>query len=300
MSEKEDRLLDILIRHSEKKANDNFKRPDENTITAYLQGYADQIQRDEIHQAMNESPQFRREILDLASLLDEIDTNEIIKEAREIDAAQIPKRKVFLKNGGHDIFGKSFWEKIKILISWKVYVPVAATVLILFLFYMFYQQTPHIKLVSESVEKERLISLNLRQTERAILSEAYSHDQDAALAGFSEILTLENIDFEINPDYHNPPSPDSGYKVHLRFMGEGDIIFEEIQTTIKYIDGNAPEKIKAWILTLPSLQLWNVEINKPKMTIPWNEEYGKEACVTFTYEVDSQFRHGEVFSLKIE
>jgi hypothetical protein len=80
-------LLNELIRQIPKRTG-RFKRPDEDTITAYVLGYASDKQKRHMQQSLINSREFCREILSLLSDIDKIGSKE---SQHKFDACKVPK-----------------------------------------------------------------------------------------------------------------------------------------------------------------------------------------------------------------
>jgi anti-sigma factor RsiW len=110
----EDAVLNELIRACrEKERPKEFVRPDDDAITAYLMGTADEEQRKVVRSALTRSKEFRREILNMAQDMDALAELDLASYEKEAEQIPVPDLQEFVKPIPVSTEPVSFWIRLK-------------------------------------------------------------------------------------------------------------------------------------------------------------------------------------------
>lgn len=280
-------LLFKAIRELGKEIDPTFRRPSEDTITAYLLGAADQSQQDEVRSAMEKSAAFRREMLSMVRELQRLP----MRTQRTTSAS-------FFVRHVADYFTPTRL------------VPIAAVAAIIALVTLrnLYQPSPvitpmdstshsgrhqeqtyaRLEIVNERVDP----GLLFRSVNRSIASESkpvnMRFEDSVALAALSELLVFDD-DTYIYHVKRSPVSPLPQPGTHqgvVQLVDSAQNIIGAFVAAIPRPSQDTTSLINVWFLGLsdgPQYQLLRTTLSSDTVRVLWPLSLGQEGAVIFTY-----------------
>jgi len=285
----EEELLKKLIRMSREKSVEEFVRPENDTITAYLMGSASDEQDEIVRKALIESSEFRSEILQLAQDIEKLNEKEEDVDKKNIEKIAVPEREEFLARFESPTIWKKIWQ-------WRIpqfYAPaLAAAAVIIFIVIPMLPKGNGWNLVYESVESGLLISNITRESASIESKKSYLQAEQAALAGCRCLLKYEDSEFQLNPIDSILISSESDSTILLRLTDKDDALLSEYEILISKIEAETIDSNTAWALGLPSKKLLksSISIEKDTVSMIWPFDINTQGCITFTYKKDEGYR----------
>jgi len=324
-----DKALDKLIARLSSETPKNFLRPSDECIRAYLLGLATEEQKSETWSALDTSPAFRQEILEIANELETFASEVTAREAAKLKVENVPKAISRLieprpKPSILEIFKKyfTFPRAIPAIAS-------AALVLFVSLYTVQYfwpgstdrldtnsvQQPPDTAelpadnaddatnvvepveppalskwaLVSEEVDPGLLISMLPRDASTQASTKTYTAPDSAALAEFRFLLSFEDGEFKLQPEPKRPVFEQVSRTVQLTILDQNERMIRKITAEIPVSD-TAITTIEAWLLSLPSRTLYKVDMTKDSMTVKIDNKEIPKGGITFTFGSGNWFK----------
>jgi hypothetical protein len=289
----EERLLNRLIRASQKEPSDGFTRPDGDTVMAYLLGTATARQKKAIRKALLKSPTFRREMKDMVKAIETMDDAAIQAAVDEDeDDTTIPDIKILLKRypdlSTVQAVSPSLWQRFKELLIPRVYVPAVVTAVIVagLIFIPSALRGPELVqmvLLEKPTDRGYLSSFELRKAIAPATSDAFKDQKEAAMAGFRLLGNYENGEFKLYSDLQRSEPTTSTQAISIQLMDSLGTIIQKFKVQVPKKGFKSDKPITTWILTLPDRNLYRADIESDDIMIIWNEDMGRQGCITLTY-----------------
>lgn len=318
--EKADQRLDELIRAcrgGEKAAG--FVRPSGDAITAYLLGTATDDQKRAVNKALIHSKEFRREILEMSTDIEVLASMDLTPSEEDSQQVPVPSREEFEKQHKQDspILSKLkvFWERLVEFRIPQLYVPALATATVLILVAI--QTTLYLTHKKPQAELERVKKVEVKgiahtlkwslipkQLDRGYLSSnvprsaesksgknpAYSDPQEAASMEFGNLVKYEKGLFLFKPAVKKPEPISLSRSIVLRLVDSSGSLIQEFPAYVPVTRAGSSEPVTAWLLGLPSTNLYTVEMTSDTLNVLWTRGLDAKGCVTFTYFDGKKYR----------
>jgi hypothetical protein len=310
----EDTLLNRLIRASREEADDGFIAPSPETITAYLRGTASKQQVEVVKAALTKSPAFRREILAMAQDMDVLAAAEPLPGQEKGEGPVVPDRPMFLERFeermGYSPGYDTFWAKLKRWRVPQVYAPAAVVAAILVIMIVRVHlmgpvATPPSGLARWTMMEKRvdpgaLIGQSTRGVAGGEPKESFPNPRDAALAEFRRILVYRDGAFRLNlieltkrkpSEQASPLDQAAGLRTaSLEFIDEHGGHLGDYRAEVPILDEETGRRPQAWLLTLPSIRLYMLDMISDTLAVGWTGDLEPEGCLTFTYRDKGGYR----------
>ncbi len=285
----DDRALNDLIRAATDAAPNEFIRPDEAVIQAYVLGRANRSQKREIRSALLLSEAFRREIAALSEELELIESPAAKVDFEAATPGHIPVFAHLVRQAPYESPSPfKFAQFLKKLFR-TVYLPrlaaaTAAVVLITVVAILYFNRdlefpSASLQLVSAHIETELLIPTQGRGSTATGTPEIYASAQEAALAAFRRRLEFRDGRFLITPSEQTLSQTRLGRRLQLMVEQAGD---NSVEVNAD-VDTEESNQIIGWILALPSQSLRTFAISADQAQIEWRKEFGESGLIAFTW-----------------
>jgi hypothetical protein len=292
---KDDWLFDMVRRANSDHFHESL-RPSFEVVQAFFSGEATNEQRSKVIAALARSTDFRQEMKEIAEDLAAVCDDEVLTNLSQLplDEAHFPDLSAQLPNS--KILQDNQTKKITDLINLRIVTPlVAAAAALVLWFSPLVQRAPQAILVSEAVDPGNLISQNVRSTDDKPVVKAFDSAEDAAYAGFREMLVFEDYVLGVNPDFS---SPFSHTEINVTLSNNSiSVLIEE--SIAEFLECDDCDVVQGWLLALPSRRLWSFDPAQQSLEIDWQPAFGDVVCITFTYREKEAYLidQGIVFNL---
>ncbi len=328
-NDKLNKALDKLVASVSREVPQDFVPPSEKCIRSYLLGKASEQQKSEMWSALNASPSFRRDILEMAQDLEVFASDVAAKEAAKLKLENVPNAISRLIEPKPEL---SILEKFQKYFTLPRAIPaIASAALVLFvslytvqnfwpgstdpLDTISTQQPPDTDelpadngddattivepveppalskwaLVSEEVDPGLLISMLPRDASTQASTKTYAAPDSAALAEFRFLLSFDDGEFKLQPEPKRPVVKQTSRTVQLTILDQDENLIREITAEIPVTDSTIAT-IEAWLLSLPSRTLYKVDMKRDTMTVRIDKKEIPKGGITFTYGSGNWFR----------
>lgn len=292
-----DELLMQLIRTATRQTSRDFTWPEDAAILAYLQGKANEAQHNTVQEAIVQSSEFRRFLIDTGDQLAAVTSDAAI---RAFDAVPVPPD--LSSENQPPLSRRPRW--LDAILRPRVLAPVAVgavAVLIALTFDMLsvVEQRPTMFAAYSELERSEFVTLSTRsaQPEDSVprtFATAYDAAMDRLRASIAYDLTAGG--FQLSDGAAPSMSPALERRLVLRFLDEQENEIGRITTPVLAAGTQSAE---AWIVAPPALTLWHVSLPGDSLDITWPAERPARGCVTFTERRDSGYiaTPGHIFQL---
>lgn len=304
----EDSFLNELIRKSRHKSVEPFERPSDEDISAYLLGTATVEQDNSVKQALLQSSDFRKEVLqmtqDLENLLKE-EPDSLKTASRNLSPRYSDFLKRYEKKIDEDKKEESFWNKLIHLRIPQLYAPIAtAAAIVLFTIFRFGFFEPSrlqyvsLEIVSENLDNNYLVSQRPRDPMQGLASDVRPDPQAAAMLEIRNLIEYRDREFRLIKPLEKPVISDSTYELVLRLIRQDSTLIKEFNAKIPIVSKEYGNEVTAWALGLPTKNLYQIRMTVDTVISVWRDEYGIQGCVTFTFPDEGGYRAivGNTFS----
>jgi hypothetical protein len=283
------------------KTSSAFKRPEDSFITSYLLCEATDSEKTVIEEAMLNSTDFRSEILQLAKGIDSL----AIERVGSVDSDQItaPDRQTFLNKHATKPVRSDLWRyligHLKRLIVPQIYVPAVVTAASVLLIFYLRTEPPHDRYVADNLEwrleevgldRNLLRSKQVRGPSRPLISEAKADARTAALSEMRELLTYTDGTFEFSPTAESQQPPSSFHQYVLQITDSTSKYSELFSVFVPSTPDSPDHIVGAWLLTLPSQNLYKIDLLYDSLIIAWPSVPDDSGCLVVTYRDNGGFR----------
>jgi hypothetical protein len=307
----EEDLLNRLVRDSRRPDAADFKRPDGETIAAYLMGTATPAQEEEVRAALLQSPAFRREILDMAEDMDLLAHDQALKPEGVGVRVRPPSRSEFLRAHGEEAGRGSTTIPIlgRLLAGTRVasfiYQSAVAAALVLIVTWLSLMQpagtrVPYVTplmLKTAGVEVAELTTNKTRSIVQAEGPKIYESAEEAALGEFR--LLLEDRDGMLYP--RSPAGPQEPAGPHrmstVILLDSADEVIGEFRAPIPISGTRAPNSPQAWFLALRSRNTYTTPLRADTTYILWPADMEPLGVGTITYGYQNGYKATVGFAL---
>ena len=283
-SDKE-KALDRLISEADQEVSGTFSRPSDECIHAYLTNDATEIQNALMWKALDASPAFRNEILEMADEVDLFARRDTSGQAARMELNEVPVRVLRLAE-------KREWYR-----SVRILAPIAAAALLVFVIVQSLKETnlpippdatirlANLELFNPNVDPGLLVSMETRDPNSPKPTKIFSSADSAALSEFRYLLAYEGGEFKFLPEVPQLVADKNTRTVQLKIQDDTGKIFKEFTAVIPKSDtANAP--VEAWILNLPDRSLYKVNMTQDTVSVKVDQQQISKGCITFTYGSD--------------
>jgi hypothetical protein len=311
-SSAEGRKLDRLIRAS--RSRDDFTRPSDASIQAYLLGVATSAQKDGVREALIRSAAFRREILSMAKDLASLTDPETMQAFESCPVPEVPALRDALTTSSGDQAAKtSIWSRIRSFvvpegIAWPrlgklamrigaprvALVGAAAVVVLAFVSIQYFRtgsdtidglRVAKIETVAEIDPGLFVSNLTRSPDEEKDVQVLFEDHRLAAEAAFSEVVMLLDGEYTIDTS-DEPETPQERFKsVMIKLVDESGSTFAIHRASLV----DTTREIKSWILSLPSRRLRLVDMEYDSVAVILDPESDRQACIVFTYRIGAEY-----------
>ncbi len=294
----EDRKLGRLIRAS--RSRDDFTRPSDASIEAWLLGVATGAQKDEVKEALIRSAEFRREILHMAEDLASLTDPETMQAFVNCPVSEAPALRDVLSEPSVDQKERiSMWSRIHSFL-----IPVAAPRVALFgaaaVVILAFVSIQFIRIGPDTIDGLRVAKLEtVAEMDAGLfvsnLTRSPDEEKDvqvlfddhllAAEAAFSEVIMLLDGEYTIDTS-DEPETPQGRFKsVMIRLVDESGSPFAIHKASLV----DTTREIKGWILSLPSKRLQMLDMEYDSVAVVLDPESDSQACIVFTYRIGAEY-----------
>ncbi len=283
--------LDRLVLRAVRDRREPYTRPSHEAILAYLDGRADDAQREQVQHALLISEEFRCELValredlerldgrDMGARFDQIPVEAVPSERQELAAAERTGRASDLAR----IRRRSWWR-------WSL-IPASAVALLLI--WMILSSGPS----DRRPQPEKAWELAIRAVPHSTFEpivlrgpvepDPFYRPADAALEALHQRLNWRSGRLHIaSPPAAagTEPHPASVRPIHLELVGP-DRIVRPVAAAIPV----TADDLQAWLLTLASLDLYSLRIMADTVRVGIPRDAGGAVAVTLTYRVRGGF-----------
>lgn len=283
------------------KTSSDFGHPEDSIITKYLLCEATDSEKTVIEEAMLNSAEFRRELLQLAKDIDSLaDAQSRPAQSTRINA---PDRQAFLQRYGTKPAKPDFWKNLvgylKRMLIPQIYVPAVATVATVFIVFFITQEQASDPNVAAAVEwrldeagldRNLLRSKHVRGPSRPLISEAKADARSAALSEMRELLTYSDGAFELNPAAEEEHPPDEFRLFELQITDSVRQYTESFSAFVPIVYDSLDPSMAVWLLTLPSKSLYQIDLQADTLLVAWPPSTDDHGCLVVTYRDSEGFR----------
>ncbi len=268
--------------------------PSDDVIHAYVTGVCSDNEREQVLAVMAQSHEFRRLIVDTSIQIENLQSAQIQVRFDELTSGAFEPS---VRSTSRSIVD-SLWEWLSTVTRPRVLAPVLGVVAVLVLALLSPVNESTVPgryaFVSDSeVEAETFIRVTIRNsdTEPAELPPAVSARQ-AAVQALQNCITYDmmNDRFTVMPsrDTTAISGPMDRYTITL----EPDPRHEPVELTFELPQSvrAESESVQAWLMTPPSLRLWQADVRQEQATLLWPDTAHDTGCITLTYKDGSAYR----------
>jgi hypothetical protein len=292
--ERDDELLDRLIREAGSAGDRDFARPDE-AIEAFLLGRATPAQRETLGRSLEASPEFRRELLAMMRDLEAVASRERTTSPGG-ERQDVPSLAEFMSAHALQLPHSRRIRMVRAL-SLAAVVSLIAIGSVLWLKRDREPAGPRMvaaawHLVEQEVDPGLLLSSGVRGGEEVAGQRAFATAQDAALASFRTGLKLEGVRLvpDIGEDTSRQLAEGPARVVVVADQGnEGFVPREARSFSLPAGDASAPT---VWWIGLPSRQLFKAPFTADTLIVLWPEGVDSVALLTIGYAVPGGYAAG--------
>jgi hypothetical protein len=307
--------IDRLIKASRDAESDDFVRPSDDTIFAYLSGKATDGQKSEMQRAQLKSAAFRSEMIDLAKSLEHLSEKDAI---RTFETIRVPESEITAltdkisreaKGAAGEWEGTApvqpgltVFQRIMDYIRKATSSPrvigltgSAAAVIVVVLIYRAVTPGtvgPDVPLAQLSFQETYKTSDLTPPAVRGFGDlDVFLGMQETALMGFTRQLTFEGGRFLFDPVGPEATPSDDVRAVTFYITDSNDTQKHKITANVP----SAARNVFAWILFTPSIELYNAPmIGNSVKVVRKPLEPGSESYLVFTYEFDGRYHTTQV------
>ncbi len=301
----EDEILKRLVRLARRDSAEEFIRPKDETIGAYLDGSATEAQREEMEQALIASPAFRKEIRDMAIDIGYIEQEDYSRAKESEPEISVPDMSEFLTGEIHrrrpdaDV-DKGLWRRIVSITRLRVTsiaaVAAAAVIVIVAIQSGLFEgnktgQLAQLTLVEDKVEAPLLIASTTRDASARDTTKVYETARDAALAAFRSMLDFDfnTGEFEFRSGQKEAPLENMGM-LSVEFVdARGNELFP-VKDSVPLSESALGVNVTGWLLVLPGRNLYTTELTAETTTIQWPSAESRRGCFAVIFHDSRGFR----------
>jgi hypothetical protein len=247
---------------------------------AYLQGTADEAQREEVQKALLSSRLFKRELLELGADLDQLD----LDGARDLfDAVPEPSPPA----------SRSPLDRSWLRLNWIAGVVSAAAVAVVILVSGRQPSAPAAPWIRVPIEIQPEVFVPVTPRGPEPERKPHAREIEAAFARFQEQVAWENGSLRLQPVPGGPAGDDLLAPHLVQLLGGDDRILVEypVSTGSSTVGSAAaaPSRpgiaSRAWLLSLPDLNLYNAPMDACTLRVSLPSSTIRRGCLTLTYPV---------------
>jgi hypothetical protein len=313
----EEKLLNRLVRVLRVQDGETIPHPTAQAIEAYLLGNSTGNQEEEIRNALILSASFRREILGMASDIAALTEKLTIEKFHKISVDETPDYNRFLKQddpAAKTHFVVSGIRAINRLLgrrsrsadrpAFSHYLRYAtaglaltATMVILYFGSVQFGDRNGINELAmgewergTTMDAGLFVSNTTRTSEKEQDIPIYSTSHlDAAEAEFMRLIRLEDGLWVIDSAGIGATNDRLSRQVYLRLIDDSEDCEHEFIANIPVREIERFPSIKAWILVIPSREIYSLDISTDSTVTQWNSTMDSTGYGIFTYEIDGKY-----------
>lgn len=287
------RDLDDLIRMAGELPEDNeFVRPDEETIQAYLSDTASDQQVELVENALLMSQAFRLELRQIARDLEAFTSEETISQAAAYQPESIPDLSAYLKTTQEPI---TIIERLRDYLNIRVLVPVAAAAVIVLAFLIPHWQTaPQFARAELQPAGEMNLGRFMGKSMRGALDRdtipPAASAEEAARAEFSRMIKFKDGDFLFEEHAVETPSDAGGVSTMVQLVDPAQDWSHSVTAQVPVAVIDLSTGVEFWVLTLPDRKLSRLSMTADAVETPTAYSPEKTYCCLVTYPVENGYR----------
>jgi hypothetical protein len=301
-------ILKRLVRLARRDSEVEFVRPSDESIDAYFDGTATDSQREDMENALIASAEFRKEIRDMAIDIGLIEQEDYSKKREDETAIAVPDHELFLteqarKRGAEEQITDGLWRKIIVfarLHNAKI-IPVAAAAVIILILVQIGVFAPGDYLtvkweLMETVETPYLIANITKSADEQGAPKSYLTGREAAINKIRESVALDGTQLVIiHPDqaFHDPNL------VWYTLVSKSRDTLAKISGHIR-IDATQASSFRAWMLVLPSRNLYYSDISVKTGMMQWSIDEVGMGSLTISYKDSTGFHALDAVRVNLE
>lgn len=314
-----DKHLNRLVKAAREDGENDFARPSEAAIEAYLSGSATTAQTEEIRAALIQSAAFRRELLDIAKDLDSLIAAQIIEEFSRLEVPAAPDLNSFLASARSEAVAKqSFWTRVRRFIipeglgrslykllglsrmnfaTRTAVVSVASVTLLVFLVIRFgpigRYAVVDLPVANWEQISEMDVGLFVSNVPRTVVTGSqkitqHATHQEAAETEFMRLIRYDDGAYILDSAGAKVTPTGPQRQLLLRYVDESGNTLSEFSASIP-VEHSGAASIRAWMLGIPSRQLSSIDMVSDSVSTVWERDGDTLECVVFTYEIDTLY-----------
>ncbi|MBD3298672.1 MAG: hypothetical protein GF341_08465 [candidate division Zixibacteria bacterium] len=268
--------------------------PADDVIHAYVTGVCSDEQREHVLAVLARSHEFRRLIVDTSAQIASLQSTEMQAEFDELTSGAFEPSPASPPRSIVD----TLWEWLSTVTKPRVLAPALGVVAVLVLALLSPMDQSRIPgryafVADSEVEAETFVRVTIRDSETppAELPPAVSARQ-AAVQALQNCITydMRNDRFTIVPSQDT--SPISGPMDRYTITLEPSPPHEPVELTFELPQSARTdnESVQAWLMTPPSLRLWQVDVRQEQARLLWPDAAYNTGCITMTYRDGSVYR----------
>ena len=296
-----DDILKSLIRLARQNSDEDFIRPDDETIAAYLDGIATDAQKQVMEKALIASSDFRKEIRDMANDIDIIEQKDYSQPIESRKEPETPKYENFVSKTKKSVRKNEERTSLLVQIS-EIFqnrmVPVYAIAAVAFIiiivllipFLSHKDSFSRWSLVENNYPKNYLTSNKTRSGVGVISKNIYESAFEAAVSEFRFLLYYRKGDLLLRPRVSFINVDSTLRPICVTFIGKADKSPENFISYVPRSTRNDVDSLEAWLLTLPSRNIYKLNLLSDSTAVIWDNSFGLSGCITITFYDRSGFR----------
>jgi hypothetical protein len=188
---------------------------------------------------------------------------------------------------------KAFWERLRGLLTPKVYIPafISAAAVVMIAIFLSSLGRPSARLPEfvANIEKGELISNLTRGASSPLPETSFVDPKEAALTEFRYMLKYKDDQFSLKPLSQSLAPSDSAIVAYFRMFNAKNMLLGNFKIQIpRYLVGT--RKTTLWMLGIPSRDLYLISSISDTTDVKWTENMGSWGCATVVYKGDSGYR----------
>jgi hypothetical protein len=289
-----DELLNRLVRAAARREHDDLVWPRADAVLAYLDGQANDDQREEIQSTLAHSPAFRRFLIDTAGDVAAITAPDSIDA---YDTVSVPRH---LRTGQSDR-SHTLATRVRGWLSRLFRPPVLAPALAIAAVIAIaiitdplgiFRPQPQMLAIYQEVDPGRFVSTDTRGDSGEVSPPTAAPSAfEAAVTAMANCVSLDilNDRFEMHPPEHGLRPDAEGRAIVL---GLRDETGRDLVELAAQVPSGISSNVEAWIIVPPDMSLWHMAMPSDAFDAQWQTRTteGTRGCVTFTYRTDDGYR----------